>query len=171
MFDKLFRRDPTRKFERSIFLPLSLDLRKGALGDIVMGQHLDKLAPLGPASTHNSVNKGHHNLEYADLGMSINIIDDHIDSMVFPITSIETMALGDNFKAASVRIRSEGLTITGTTREEDLEPVFGAPSLRDIDDECKSLQYDIDRCTYEFDFSPDGQLQVFSIYITDYLPD
>jgi hypothetical protein len=139
LLDRLTRKtDRTAGWVRDPALRLTLDLARGTLCGVALGEPVERLASLGPTG-RNAEKDG--DLQYQALGLIVGVSEEAIDSFIVYWRDY----LGQGFEPYAGTVLSAGQVVLlgPRTTEAELVAVFGRPYFRDQDEDETLLFYEI----------------------------
>lgn len=166
MFGGLFQKDPTKNFPLVGRFPLEWDSSRGALNGVPLGASVHECGVFGPATRFTGKLKEFSSLDYAQSGLTIFLDKGIVDTFIF-IVNVADDYSEISFTGCEPVLKKEGLKISKTTSEVELENLFGKPDIRNEDEEEICVYYSKDGYCFEFDLFPDGKVSCLSIYVDD----
>lgn len=166
MFDRLFKRNPTRDFHEIGRVPLEFNTSSVKLNGVSMGAAPLECSVFGRASRYISVVKTHTRLEYRDSGLILEFNNNRLEYMGFIIASPNEHTDDTLFQCAQPTIVPGSFPLTSKTLESECEQFLNTTSYRrdEDEDECV-VTYKIGKLSYELEFLPkNGALKTFAIF-------
>ncbi len=166
-FKKLFgigKANPTEKFPKRLVRPqLIWDCGQKGLCGVPLTAPFESLAVFGPSDGHRITSDRSYSLSYADQGLEIDVVGDHVD--LYKIFLSEDRALPrSDLGFGRLTCLPSGKVFGPESTPADFASVFGAGRVLYQDEELTAHLFENGDIRFEPAFSPEGKIYRIEIY-------